>query len=126
MIPEQKALLEKAKRSLQAAKILLEQDFTEFAISRTYYSMFYLAEAFLEGEGLTYSSHAAVIAAFGQQFARPERLPRKFHRYLIDAERSRLRADYNIDFTFTPDDADRLIEQAEEFWQFALSNMDIA
>lgn len=95
MTPEQQKLLEKATRSLQAARELNRTGFPDFAASRTYYAMFYIATAFLEGEGLSYSKHSAVIAAFGRIFARTNRIPVELHRYLIDAERIRLRADYN-------------------------------
>jgi uncharacterized protein (UPF0332 family) len=57
----------------------------DFSASRAYYSMFYIAQAFLLGEELSYSSHAGVIAAFGQQFSRTGRLPPQYHRFLIDA-----------------------------------------
>lgn len=112
MTPEQQRLIEKADRSLQAARELNATGFAEFAVSRAYYSMFYIATAFLEGEGLAYSRHSAVIAAFGEQFARPRRIPPEYHRYLIDAERSRLRGDYNTDPNITTDEADQLIERA--------------
>jgi uncharacterized protein (UPF0332 family) len=46
---------------LQAARLLAEGGFFDFAISRAYYSMFYIAEAFLLGERLAYSKHSAVI-----------------------------------------------------------------
>ncbi|MEG3881707.1 HEPN domain-containing protein [Microcoleus sp. herbarium7] len=66
MIPEQIALLTKAGESLRAAKLLAANTLPDFAASRAYYTMFYVAEAFLLGEGLTFSSHAAVISAFGR------------------------------------------------------------
>lgn len=37
----------------------------DFAVSRAYYAMFYIAEAFLLGQDLSFSSHAGVISAFG-------------------------------------------------------------
>lgn len=49
MTPEQQGLLSKAQRSLQAALLLNEGGLAEFAASRAYYTMFYVAEAFLEG-----------------------------------------------------------------------------
>ncbi len=49
MTREQTALLNKAKDSLNAAGLLTEKDFYDFAISRAYYSMYYIAEAFLLG-----------------------------------------------------------------------------
>ena len=45
MTPEQKALLDKAERSIEAAQSLTDQGFHDFAISRGYYAMFYIAEA---------------------------------------------------------------------------------
>lgn len=124
MTPEQQGLLDKANRSVRAARRLNETGFAEFAASRAYYSMFYVATAFLEGEKLYFSRHAAVIAAFGQQFARTERIPVEYHRYLIDAERTRLRSDYNINPTITAAEAEELINQAEEILNFALINID--
>ena len=62
MIPEQIALLTKAGKSLSAAELLATNELLDFAASRVYYTMFYVAEAFLLGEGLTFSSHAAVIS----------------------------------------------------------------
>lgn len=124
MTPEQQGLLEKASRSLQAAKGLNETGFAEFASSRAYYAMFYIAEAFLEGEGLSFSRHSAVIAAFGQQFARTGRVPVEFHRYLITAEQTRLRADYNIEPNLTQADAAQLIARAEQFLEFAQQQID--
>ena len=91
---------------MQAAEELNQKGFAEFAASRGYYAMFYIATAFLEGEGLAYSKHSAVIAAFGERFARPQRVPREFHRYLIDAERTRLRGDYNTDPNITQANAE--------------------
>ncbi len=97
MTPQQQALLQKAARSIQSAISQNETGFPEFAASRAYYAMFYIASAFLEGEGFAFSRHAAVIAAFGQQFARTGRVPVDFHRYLIDAQDTRNKADYNVE-----------------------------
>ncbi|WP_264299925.1 hypothetical protein [Nostoc sp. MG11] len=40
MTPEQQALLDKAVRSLQAAKVLNQNNLPEFAAARAYYTMF--------------------------------------------------------------------------------------
>jgi predicted nucleotidyltransferase len=57
MTSEQSALLQKASDSLKAAKLLANQEFYDFAVSRAYYTMFYVTSAFLLGEGLTFSKH---------------------------------------------------------------------
>lgn len=115
MTSEQQALLQKAVSSLEAAKVLLENGFSEFAASRAYYTMFYIAEAFLEGEGLSFSKHSAVISAFGQQFARTGRVPVEFHRNLITAEQIRLQGDYQNQGNVSSTQAQTLIDQATEF-----------
>lgn len=66
MTPEQAALLKKARDSLRGAKLLAGDELYDFAASRAYYTMFYVAEALLLGEGLSFSKHSAVIAAFGR------------------------------------------------------------
>ncbi|MCT7971873.1 HEPN domain-containing protein [Laspinema olomoucense] len=115
MIPEQIALLKKAQDSLQAAKLLLDNHLYDISASRAYYTMFYVAEAFLLGDGLAFSSHAAVISALGRDFARTGRIPVEFHRYLIDAQNKRNQADYDINTEITESQANEQINRAEEF-----------
>ena len=81
--------------------------------------MFYVAEAFLLNEGLTFSSHAAVISAFGRDFARTGLVPVEFHRYLIDAQDLRNQGDYDIDSAITEDEANELIGKAKQFLELA-------
>jgi uncharacterized protein (UPF0332 family) len=80
---EQQQLLRKAEDNLQAANLLSEEGLYDVAVSRDYYTMFYVAEAFLLVENLSFSKHAAVISKFGEYFARNNRVPRELHRYLI-------------------------------------------
>lgn len=119
MTPAQQALLQKAVRNLQAAKVLNETNLAEFAASRAYYTMFYVASAFLEGDNLVFSRHSAVIAAFGQEFARTGRVPVEFHRYLIAAEQIRRQGDYNINPELTTEQAAEQIFYAEQFIELA-------
>jgi uncharacterized protein (UPF0332 family) len=71
MTDEQRELLLKAQQSLEAAKLLLVNDFPEYATSRAYYSMFYIAEAFLEGEGLSFSKHSASLLPSDENLPNP-------------------------------------------------------
>jgi uncharacterized protein (UPF0332 family) len=118
MNDEQKYLLIKAERSLNAARDLNKQNYPEFAVSRCYYSMFYLAEALLLNENLSYSSHAAVISALGKYLVKTQKIPSKYHRYLIDAQDQRNRGDYDVNPDLNKEDADKLIVQAEEMLNF--------
>ena len=81
--------------------------------------MFYLAEAFLLGVGLTFSKHSAVLAAFGQHFAKTGKVPVEFHRFLIEAEDSRNAGDYAYGSSLSSADAQLQIERAEKFLELA-------
>ncbi|MBF0565446.1 MAG: HEPN domain-containing protein [Nitrospirae bacterium] len=119
MTSEQAALLKKAKDSLNASRLLFERAFYDFAVSRAYYAMFYIAEAFLLGEGLTFSKHLAVIAAFGQYFVKTGRVPQKFHRYLIEGENSRNVGDYDTVSGLGKKEASEQIHHAARFLELA-------
>ncbi len=123
MTPEQQALLDKSQRSIDAAQSLSERGFYDFAVSRAYYAMFYLAEALLDQEGLAFSSHAAVISNFGQYLALPGKIPAEYHRQLIDAQAQRTRADYDPQPNLTQQDAEILIAQAKAFHLQTLRNL---
>jgi uncharacterized protein (UPF0332 family) len=119
MTDEQRELLLKARQSLEAAKLLLTNNFSDYATSRAYYSMFYIAEAFLEGEGSSFSKHSAVIAAFGREFAKPQRVSPDFHRFLIEAQELRTTGDYGQLNAITTDQATEQIDRAEQFLALA-------
>jgi uncharacterized protein (UPF0332 family) len=90
------ALFTKARESLAAAELLTKDGYYDFAASRAYYAMFYVASALLADLGQSYSSHAAVISAFGREFATAGRLDTKYHRWLIDAQDLRNIGDYGV------------------------------
>ena len=115
MRPEVRALLDKAGQSIQAATNLRRDGFLDFAASRAYYAMFYIAQALLIEQGLSYSSHSAVISAFGKEFARTGRLDTCFHRYLIDAQDSRNIGDYSIGPGVSDEQVQDSLKWANEF-----------
>jgi len=119
MTKEQEALIEKARKSLRAAKLLLSNDMPDFAASRAYYTMFYVASAFLLGKGLKFSKHGSLIASFGQHFVKTGEIEAKFHRRLIDAQDNRIIGDYSSISSLTEPEAATIISQAEEFLALA-------
>ena len=81
--------------------------------------MFYVVQALLIEQGLSFSSHSAVIAAFGKEFARTGRIDPKYHRYLLDAQDVRNIGDYGIGPTISEDQAQETIRWADEFIEIA-------
>lgn len=110
-------LVDKARESLAAAELLERQGYHDFAASRGYYAMFYLAEAVLLSMGLSFSKHSAVVAAFGQHLVQPGHVSQHLHRHLLDAFDLRLAGDYDAPGTVGEERASRLLSWAKEFIQ---------
>jgi len=113
--PEVKALLEKARRSQKAAANLFKDGDVDFAASRAYYSLFYTAEALLLSRGLAFSSHSAVIANFGKEFAKTGMLNPKFHHYLAESQDRRNIGDYSVLAEVTKEQVREMLSWAKEF-----------
>ena len=118
MTPEQDNLLEKAKLCLAAAKVLQANQFSDYAASRAYYSMFYAVEAILLQKNLSFSSHAAVISAFGREFVKIGTVPKEFHRLVIDAQDLRNTGDYGELNAVRIAQSQEQIDNAEKILEF--------
>ncbi len=115
MTTDEAKLLKLADENVAAARLLLQNAFPAIASSRAYYAMFTAAEAILLSKDLSFSKHSAVIAAFGQHFAKTGLVPVHLHRAILTAQEDRQAADYGGDREVTRDDAERHIRNAEEF-----------
>ena len=112
---EVQALLVKAKRSLCASENLMENGDYDFSISRTYYSMFYCAEALLLTKDMKFSKHSAVISYFGREFVKSGLLSRELYDYLLKGFRERQIGDYETLNLPLIEDAEELAHDAKIF-----------
>lgn len=111
--PEIQHYLNLADESHEVADALIDMGHPRFAAAQSYYTIFYLAQAMLLSKGLTYSSHSAVVAAYGREFAKTGLLDPKFHRYIIQAQKLRQTGHYG-------DEGEEVTnEQATESYQWA-------
>lgn len=112
---EIEGLLGKAAESIKAAELLLSEEHCGFAAGRAYYAMFYIAEALLLCNELSFSKHSGVIAAFGEQYVKKGVFDKKYHRYLIDAYEYREIGDYEPIEKIPRKIAEQVILNAKEF-----------
>ena len=108
-------MLEKAKESLSAAEILSEEELYDFSASRSYYAMFYTAEALLLTKGLSFSSHQGVISWFGKEFIKTKIFPPKLREHLAQAFDLRQLGDYGMPHSIPGEQAQELIRDSREF-----------
>lgn len=74
---EMVANLERAQRSIEAAKELSLKGYHDFAASRAYYATYYAATAVLLNDGLEFSKHSGVISSIHQRFVKTGKLSRE-------------------------------------------------
>ena len=117
MIPSEiQHFLDMADESQKASEALCEKEFYGFSAAQSYYTIFYLAEALLLSKKLTFSSHSAVIAAYGKEFAKTGILDKKFHRYMIDAQERREVGHYGAQYEeISKEQAQESLQWAQEF-----------
>lgn len=115
MKPASERLLNKADRALRAARLLKDSGEADFSIARSYYAMFYAAEAALFERGLSFRKHSAVHSAFGEHLVKSGALESQLHRWLLDAFDLRIQGDYGIDAFLEDAQAGEALERAEEF-----------
>jgi uncharacterized protein (UPF0332 family) len=68
-------------------------------------------------KGQKFSSHSAVIAAYGKEFSKTNVLDPKFHRYSIDTEERREEGHYGAGRNVSDEDALESFQWADEFMQ---------
>ena len=112
---EREKLLAKAERFLQSVRLLTDNGDLDSAVSRLYYAALYVAEALLDAKGLSFSSHRAVISAFGQQFAKTGALDLNFHKLLLVAFEKRQMGDYLSQTSFSENEVEDLLRQTKSF-----------
>jgi uncharacterized protein (UPF0332 family) len=112
---EIKSLLSRSKRYMKSAGLLMKDGDYESAVSRVYYAMFYCVEALLLTKELTFSSHKAVISAFGQYFVKTGIFPKEMSKSLTMAFEKRQFGDYEFTFVITEEDAEETIKRGKGF-----------
>lgn len=108
-------LIARSRKYLDSATLLSQAADFESSVSRSYYAMFYVAQAALLSQNLTYSSHKSVISSFGEQFVKTGVFPREMGRQLNLAFQKRQLGDYEAAFVLSREDAESLAGEAVRF-----------
>jgi len=67
--------IERSKKSIKTAEIMLEKGMLIFSMNRIYYSMFYAVQALLALRGLSFSKHGQVKGYFNRELIKTEIFP---------------------------------------------------
>lgn len=113
------ALLEKAERAIQSAENIMKDGDFDFAVSRAYYAMFYIASALLGEKDMYFSKHGGVHGAFGQHFVKTGEFDPKYQRWLVTTFSQRITGDYGATSDFILEDVQEIVAQARDFFSAA-------
>lgn len=108
-------LVEKAKKYIKSAKLLLDNGDFDSTASRVYYAMHYMAEALLLTKNLKIKSHRGLISVFGSEFIKTNIFPKEIGSQFKDAFDKRQIGDYEISVKINKEDVEKLLEIGQNF-----------
>ncbi len=108
--------LMKAKENVIATALLFDNELYNASVNRAYYATFQAAIAALANIGIhTVHSHEATQAYFASELTKKRKVyPSHLKSYLMDLQRLRNRADYELQF-ISKKMASRQLKKAQEF-----------
>ena len=119
MLEEIEREMNVAEEELSSAHILFEHGKYRDVISRAYYSMFHAARALLLIKGLSPKKHAGTVSMFGKHYVKEGIVDEYYGKALTKAFQMRSKADYNVMYLPSEEEAEEVLELAEEFLEKA-------
>ncbi len=116
--------MEKAEEKLSSAKLLFEHNMFADAISAAYYSMFHAAKALLAWNSIFPRTHAGVVSQFSLQFVNEGFIEELCAKSLAKAQTLREKADYDIYYAPSNEEAELILEDADKFLERIKTALD--
>jgi uncharacterized protein (UPF0332 family) len=104
-----------ARRALQSAQLMLMDGDWVGSINRSYYAVFYAANALLKLEGEQRSKHSHVIALFRQRYVKTGLIEKEYSDIYGEAFDNRIESDYDLGEAPTQASAEEIGRGAEQF-----------
>ena len=107
-------MIRKARRSLEAARVLFGEEDFGVVSSKSYYAVFHMLQAALLTKGLSFSKHLTVINAFSNQFIKSGIYPREFSKEIKRLKKNREVGDYEYLKAIQKEEAEEDLKSAEK------------
>ncbi len=107
-------LVAKAGESLEVAQQLVDTSHYGFSVARSYYAMFYVAEAALLLKDLQLATHSGVIGSFAREFVKTGVFPPEMSMSLQKGFDLRAHGDYSL-VPVSREDAENILGEAKAF-----------
>ena len=116
-LPAYKKEIIRARKALEASKVLLKNNLYEDAVSRAYYAVLHATKAALGKIGIESESHRAVRSMFSMHLIKPGKIEKEFATILTAEYEDREMGDYDIDIDIEDERAKKRVYDAELFIQ---------
>ncbi len=107
--------LNRARESLEEAKLLLERGHSNTYVNRLYYACFYAVSALLLSRGLSSTRHSGVRSLFHQNFVKSGLIDKKLGQLYDRFFDNRQKGDYADLVRFDPNEVRDWYNEAQEF-----------
>jgi uncharacterized protein (UPF0332 family) len=111
--------LDRARESLEEAKILFERGYTNTFVNRLYYTCFYAVSALLLTRGLSSTRHSGVRSLFHQNFVKPGLMTTELGQLYDRFFDNRQKGDYADLVRFDPAEVSDWYDEAQKFVEAA-------
>lgn len=105
----------RARESLRAVETLTRDRCYADAISRAYYAILHAAKAALHVHDVATETHAAVRRMFGLHLVKSGEIEPEWSAYLVESLDDRLAADYDVETSFSREEARGECRRSREF-----------
>lgn len=107
--------LERARETLEDARLLADHGRANSAVNRLYYACFYAVSALLYSKGLSATKHSGVRSLFGQHFVKTGLISKESAALYNDLFEYRQQGDYKDFFCVDPQLLTPWLDQAQRF-----------
>ncbi len=107
--------IEQSQRTIEEAELLIENRRLSAAVSRIYYSVFYIISALGVRNNYSSSKHKQLIGWFNKNYVYTEKVKKGYGRLVHDLFNKRMEADYEIFIEFLKTDVIEYLNQAKNF-----------
>jgi len=107
--------LDRARKSLLGAKILLENNLFADSVSRSYYAVLHSAKAALHINGVYSKTHEGIRKMFGLHLVKTGEIEREFSDILTIEQEDRTISDYETDIEIDEERARKRFDEAVSF-----------
>lgn len=116
--------LEKSKRCLASAKLLIQSEDYCGAANRSYYSIFHCIRSLLALEGVDFSKHADVMAYFQKNYVKSGIFEKEYSKILTGAFEMRSESDYDDYYVLAREEVEEQIQNAQFFLDGIIKYVD--